>query len=87
MPILDAVKTLNSYGLEVVSGIIIGFDTDTPQTADNILEFINASQIPILTINLLYALPKTPLWNRLKAEGRIIEDESRESNIDFFDAL
>ncbi|AFZ54274.1 B12-binding domain-containing radical SAM protein [Cyanobacterium aponinum] len=83
MPILDAVKTLNSYGLEVVSGIIIGFDTDTPQTADNILEFINASQIPILTINLLYALPKTPLWNRLKAEGRIIEDESRESNIDF----
>lgn len=83
MPILDAIKTLNSYGLEVVSGIIIGFDTDTEETADNILEFIEASQIPILTINLLYALPKTPLWNRLQAEGRIIEDETRESNIDF----
>ncbi len=83
MPILDAIKTLNSYGLEVVSGIIIGFDTDTEETASNIIEFINASHIPVLTINLLYALPKTPLWNRLQAEGRIIEDETRESNIDF----
>jgi radical SAM superfamily enzyme YgiQ (UPF0313 family) len=83
MPILEAVKTLNSYGMEVVSGIIIGFDTDTPQTADNILEFIRLSQIPMLTINLLYALPKTPLWERLEREGRLVFDEGRESNIDF----
>lgn len=84
MPILDAVKILNGYGMEVVSGIIIGFDTDTPETADNILKFIQVSQIPMLTINLLYALPKTPLWHRLEKEGRIIiEDDSRESNIEF----
>lgn len=83
MPILEAVKILNSYGLEVVSGIIIGFDTDTEETANNILEFINASQIPVLTINLLYALPKTPLWHRLQREGRIVEEETRESNIEF----
>lgn len=31
MPILEAVNILNSYGMEVVSGIIIGFDTDTPR--------------------------------------------------------
>ncbi|MCM1982172.1 B12-binding domain-containing radical SAM protein [Lyngbya confervoides] len=84
MPILDAVKILNSYGLEVVSGIIIGFDTDTLETGDRILEFIRASNIPILTINLLYALPKTPLWRRLEEEGRLVlEDETRESNVDF----
>jgi radical SAM superfamily enzyme YgiQ (UPF0313 family) len=83
MPILDAVKILNSYGMEVVSGIIIGFDTDTPQTADHILEFIRQSQIPMLTINLLYALPRTPLWRRLEAEGRLVFDPGRESNVDF----
>ncbi|MBR8829712.1 MAG: Hopanoid C-2 methylase [Chroococcopsis gigantea SAG 12.99] len=83
MPILDAIKTLNNYGMEVVSGIIIGFDTDTPETADNILEFIRLSNIPMLTINLLYALPKTPLWNRLEAEGRLNFSENRESNIEF----
>lgn len=83
MPILEAVRTLNRYGLEVVSGIILGFDTDTPETADRILEFIRRSQIPMLTMNLLYALPKTPLWDRLAREDRLILDEQRESNVDF----
>lgn len=83
IPILEAVKTLNSYGMEVVSGIILGLDTDTPDTADRILEFIRLSQIPMLTINLLYALPKTPLWRRLEAEGRLIFDQARESNVQF----
>ncbi|WP_341525325.1 B12-binding domain-containing radical SAM protein [Nostoc sp. UHCC 0302] len=83
MPILEAIKVLNSYGMEVVSGIIIGLDTDTPETADRILEFIRLSQIPMLTINLLHALPRTPLWRRLELEGRLVSDENRESNIDF----
>lgn len=83
MSILDAIKTLNSYGMEVVSGIIIGLDTDTPDTGDRILEFIRLSNIPMLTINLLHALPRTPLWRRLEAEGRLNFDENRESNVEF----
>jgi len=83
MPILEGVKTLNSYGMEVVSGIILGLDTDTRETADRILEFIRLSNIPVLTINLLYALPRTPLWRRLEAEGRLVFDEKRESNVEF----
>lgn len=83
MPILEAIKRLNDYGMEVVSGIILGLDTDTPETGDRILEFIRLSQIPMLTINLLYALPKTPLYQRLTAEGRIISDPGRESNVEF----
>lgn len=83
MPILEAVQTLNRYGMEVVSGIIIGLDTDTPETGDRILEFIRLSQIPMLTINLLHALPRTPLWRRLEREGRLVFDEERESNVEF----
>jgi hopanoid C-2 methylase len=83
MPILDAVRRLNDHGLEVVSGIIIGLDTDGPETADHIMEFIRASNIPMLTINVLYALPKTPLWDRLSAEGRLTTDAARESNMVF----
>lgn len=83
VPILDAIKALNRYGMEVVSGIIIGLDTDTPDTADRILEFIRLSNIPMLTINLLYALPKTPLWERLQKEGRLNFSEDRESNVEF----
>src|SRR6201996_8856596 len=83
VPIMEAIHTLNSFGMEVVSGIILGLDTDKPETGQHLLEFIEASQIPLLTINLLQALPKTPLWDRLKREGRLIEDESRDSNVDF----
>src|SRR5579863_2275548 len=79
-PMLEAVKILNSYGIEVVSGIIMGLDTDTYDTPDRILEFVESSKIPVLTINLLEALPRTPLHRRLQTEGRLIEEARRESN-------
>ncbi len=81
--ILEGVRTLNSYGMEVVSGIILGLDTDKPGTVDALLDFIDESKIPLLTINLLQALPKTPLWDRLERANRLIHDEGRDSNVDF----
>jgi radical SAM superfamily enzyme YgiQ (UPF0313 family) len=83
VPIMEAIKIMNKFGMEVVSGIILGLDTDKPETGEHLLDFIDASQIPLLTINLLQALPKTPLWDRLERENRLIEDEGRESNVDF----
>ena len=84
VPILEGVTTLNSYGMEVVSGIILGLDTDTPDSGRRMLEFVESSQIPLLTMNLLQALPRTPLWDRLKREQRLIEDDdSLESNVTF----
>src|SRR5207248_8745437 len=83
VPILEGVRTINSYGMEVVSGIIMGLDTDKPGTADALLSFIDDSKIPMLTINLLQALPKTPLWDRLARENRLVEDDSQESNVSF----
>ncbi len=83
VPILEGIETINSFGMEVVSGIILGLDTDTPEAGEGILEFIDQSNIPLLTINLLQALPRTPLWDRLKRENRLIDDQDRDSNIDF----
>src|ERR1700743_1343842 len=80
LPMFEAIQTLNSYGLEVVSGIILGLDSDTPETEVQLTEFVNRSQIPMLTMNLLQALPKTALWDRLAKDGRLIEDVDRESN-------
>ena len=83
MPLLDAVATINRHGLEVVSGIILGLDTDTPATAARLIDFIDRSRIPVLTINLLQALPKTPLWERLAASGRLAAESGRDSNVVF----
>jgi hypothetical protein len=67
----------------VVSGIIMGLDTDKPETGDALLAFVDESRIPLLTINLLQALPKTPLWDRLERANRLIDDDGRDSNVDF----
>jgi len=83
LPMMEAIRTLNSYGLEVTSGIILGLDTDTPDTEARLKEFVDRSNIPVLTMNLLQALPKTPLWDRLAREGRINEDPNLESNVRF----
>jgi radical SAM superfamily enzyme YgiQ (UPF0313 family) len=83
VPILEGVHTINSYGMEVVSGIIMGLDTDKPDTGNALLQFIDQSKIPMLTINLLQALPKTPLWDRLERANRLNHDEGRDSNVEF----
>jgi radical SAM superfamily enzyme YgiQ (UPF0313 family) len=83
VPIMEGVQTINSYGMEVVSGIIMGLDTDKLDTADALIHFVEQSKIPMLTINLLQALPKTPLWDRLERENRLNHDESRDSNVEF----
>jgi radical SAM superfamily enzyme YgiQ (UPF0313 family) len=81
---MEAIKTLNRYGLEVTSGIILGLDTDTRDSEGRLKAFIDLSGIPILTINLLQALPRTPLWDRLKRDGRLIADDTGlESNVQF----
>jgi radical SAM superfamily enzyme YgiQ (UPF0313 family) len=83
VPLLEGIETLNRHGMEVVSGIILGLDTDTADTTARINEFTDRSQIPLLTINLLQALPRTPLWDRLEAAGRLTDDAARESNVVF----
>ncbi len=84
LPMMEAIRTLNSYGLEVTSGIILGLDTDTADTESRLKAFIDLSKIPVLTINLLQALPRTPLWDRLKRTGRLIADDTAlESNVRF----
>ena len=83
VPMMESIKTLNDYGLEVTSGIILGLDTDSDDTEMRLKDFIDISQIPMLTINLLQALPKTPLWDRLKLAGRLADEPTLESNVRF----
>jgi hopanoid C-2 methylase len=83
VPMLESIKTLNDYGLEITSGIILGLDTDSNDSEGRLKDFIDISRIPMLTINLLQALPKTPLWDRLAKADRIDSDPTLESNVRF----
>ncbi|MBL8951880.1 MAG: B12-binding domain-containing radical SAM protein [Myxococcaceae bacterium] len=84
MPILEAIRIINAHGIELHAGIILGLDADGVDAADKIIRFIDKAQIPLLAVNVLYALPKTPLYRRLQKEGRLIETaDVDESNVVF----
>ncbi len=68
---VERVAKLQSYGLEVTSGFIVGFDNDPPDIAKKMTDFINELGIPVAMTGLLTALPETDLYDRLKREGRI----------------
>ncbi len=82
-PLLDSIDTLNRHGIEVVTGIIFGFDNETADHAERAIQFVEASNIPMAVLNVLYALPRTPLHRRLQVAGRLLEREVGGSNIAF----
>ena len=52
--------------------MIVGFDNDDPSIFEEQYEFLQEAQIPIVLVNALEAVPRTPLYKRLKAEGRLL---------------
>jgi len=75
-PVLDSVRKIQSHGLEVTGGFILGFDTDPPDIFDRQIRFIHEAAIPTAMVGLLTALPGTRLCRRLAAEGRLLEDST-----------
>ena len=79
--LLDSVRRIQSYGMEVMAGFIVGFDNDPEDIFDKQVEFIQESAIPLAMVGLLLALPGTQLYCRLLREGRIVE-EGHGNNMD-----
>ncbi|MFA7359855.1 MAG: B12-binding domain-containing radical SAM protein [Candidatus Kapaibacterium sp.] len=80
--LVEKVKILQRNGLEVQGGFILGFDSDTQYTFDNMIKFIQKSGIVSAMVGLLHAIPETVLYKRLQSEKRIISSASC-NNTDF----
>src|SRR2546422_8620103 len=79
--LMESVRRVQSYGIEVMAGFIVGFDNDPEDVFDKQVEFIQESAIPLAMVGLLLALPGTQLYRRLMKEGRSV-DEGRGDNMD-----
>ena len=77
--LLRAIRQIQSRGMEVTGGFIIGLDGDTE--FDSHIKFIQEAGIPIAMAGLLTALKETDLWHRLKQEDRLLV-ESTGNNTD-----
>ncbi len=69
--LLERVHKVQRAGIEVWCGMIVGFDNDDETIFDAQLEFLGEARIPHIMIGMLYAIPKTPLHERLASEGRL----------------
>ncbi|MCW5555905.1 MAG: B12-binding domain-containing radical SAM protein [Verrucomicrobiae bacterium] len=74
----EAIAKIQSYGITVNGCFILGLDADTPEVFDEVLQFVRDSALYEVQITFLTAFPGTPLYHRLKAEGRIIRDQAWE---------
>ena len=74
--LLGSVEKIQSYGMEVMAGFIVGFDNDPVDIFDRQIDFIRKSAIPVAMVGLLNALPDTQLWKRLEREGRLLGEAS-----------
>lgn len=72
--LVEAVKKIQSYGMEVMAGFIVGFDSDPEDIFERQINFIRKSAIPLAMVGLLNALPDTQLWRRLEREGRLLRE-------------
>jgi radical SAM superfamily enzyme YgiQ (UPF0313 family) len=72
---LQSVRTIYSHGIDVFAGFIVGFDADDASIFDRQLHFIVEAGVIIAMAGMLMAPPRTPLYERLKKEGRLAEEE------------
>ncbi|HCB99820.1 MAG TPA: B12-binding domain-containing radical SAM protein, partial [Ruminococcaceae bacterium] len=80
--LLECIKKIQRFGLEVQGGFIVGFDNDKRTIFDRMVEFIQESGISTAMVGLLNAPKGTKLYKRLVKEGRMVEDFSG-NNTDF----
>ncbi len=68
---VESVHRIQRAGIEVMAGMIVGFDSDDAGIFADHLDFIQKARIPVSMTGMLNALPRTPLHERLERAGRI----------------
>jgi radical SAM superfamily enzyme YgiQ (UPF0313 family) len=71
--LLGRIHKLQRAGIVTWAGMIVGFDHDTPDIFAEQAEFLDQAGIAMAMVGMLNAVPRTPLYERLKREGRLVE--------------
>jgi radical SAM superfamily enzyme YgiQ (UPF0313 family) len=78
---VDKVHAIQRAGIEVFSGMVLGFDHDDAGIFEAHRRFTTEARIVNSLISLLVAIPGTPLFDRLQREGRVDWKATYGSNI------
>ncbi|MEI6124610.1 MAG: radical SAM protein [Bacteroidota bacterium] len=70
----EAIRTIHSHGIHITASFVIGFDNDTPEEFNRLYEFTQRNGLCFINFNILGAPHGTELYNRLRTEGRVYEN-------------
>lgn len=73
-----AVERIQSHGVAVNACFVLGLDGDGPDVFEAVEEFVGRAQPFDVQITVQTALPGTPLYERLRREGRLLDEEAWE---------
>jgi radical SAM superfamily enzyme YgiQ (UPF0313 family) len=69
--LVEKVRRIQEAGMEVMCGMILGFDHDDETVFDSQVRFISEARVINVMLGMLSAIPKTPLYDRMHREGRL----------------
>jgi radical SAM superfamily enzyme YgiQ (UPF0313 family) len=70
----EAISKVQAHGITVNGCFILGLDGDTPEVFEEVFQFIRQSGLYEAQITFRTAFPGTPLYAKLRKEGRILRE-------------
>jgi len=71
---LEAIDRIQSRGITVNGCFILGLDNHTPAIFETVRDFVTASGLLEVQITVQTPFPGTPLYARLRRDGRLLAD-------------
>lgn len=69
-----AIETIQSHGITVNGCFVMGLDGAGPECFDGVYHFVRESGLYDVQITFMTPFPGTPLYERLRARGRILDE-------------
>jgi radical SAM superfamily enzyme YgiQ (UPF0313 family) len=73
---LETIRKIQDRGVRVNGCFVLGLDSTGTESFEEIWQFVQQSGLYDIQITVQTAFPATPLYTRLKQEGRILRDEA-----------
>lgn len=70
----NAIDNLHRFGIRLYATFVFGYENDTEDSFEQAVEFSIRNKIFMLAFNHLTPFPGTPLYDRLKKEGKLLYD-------------
>jgi len=71
----EVAKKIHDHGMAISGAFVFGLDSDDSSVFEKTLEFAMDAELDIAQFNWLAPYPGTPIYDRLKGENRLIDNE------------